>query len=340
MSNKIPQSSVEYQSRNHCQCDFCCSRRALNAKRFGVTALVSRDSNGQLRNSCYCSNPDSINRNTLGKSNGNTNFNPDHPSPVNQTALNASRGRNGVPSGNQYTISQGPGKGILRSGVSGELSTQKRSAEDDLKELDQLEQLLILEHKERVAASLESDRLNTLRTTKKESRPLPLPSGYVPSSSAMPYTTTDDVALRAGHGETSYDKTGVSSNGDVPKKVTIQEAFEHAHHCPVAPVAQCDASHRLQDAINGVRMVAMDPTNPKNRETLQEVLRANNIEPPVSTAITSIPSTKHDAEEPTINLGTEVKETLVSIRTSQHHPQGAGVIWASSSGKTLKQLSK
>lgn len=322
MSVRNPHPTVEYQSHNHCECDFCQSRRNVNAKKLSVSQRALMVQHAQHRNGCCCSCHDAINACTFAKGRHPTTFDPSYPVPVNQTALNAARGRNGVPGGNQYTIadSRGP-RGAPNFNP---IKTKDEEGQDSMKELDRLERLLILEHKARVAASLEADKLGSLRM-KEEDRPQPLPAGYTSpfgSNGEMPHANGSTLGRSNYKGDSAYPGA-LGDGADLP---TVREAFVLAHECPVTPPPQCRASHRLQDTMNDVRFVTMDPINTDNRDTLQRLVYSDGV----ASTLDHLPAASHgNGKEKTSTDGEkyEFGNTLAQNRTSLRHPVGTGVVW-------------
>jgi hypothetical protein len=311
----------------HCGCDFCSSRRAVNAKKLSVSQMAA-----QKRGDCTCQcHSKDKQRIRYGASAG---FDPDYPEPVNQTALNASRSRNGVPGGNQYTIknrstragelsgSQAFGNGN-GSGNEGEETAEQRQARETA-ELDALERLLIAEHRARVRATMERERLKSASTNAATRRPQPLPEGY---------------AADGTHGSNDNGGSGASGswgNGGLADSYgqnarTIHEAYAMAQECPITPPAQCHASHRLQDTMNDVRKVTGDPVNPSNRRSLQRLLNKNGMGSGED-GDSEMSSVRGDAASAAgVSCGTvnAFGSSLAQIRTSNSHPRGAGVVWMS-----------
>lgn len=267
----------------------------------------------QLRNGCCCKCHDDLTHCTFSQLNNPTDFDPNHPVPVNQTALNAARGRNGLPAGDASATKP---------------KSKDEEADDALKDLDRLERLLILEHKERVKESLDADRLGMLRATGKDLRPEPLPPGYVAGRNSLKNMSdlsgAPGAAARNGSNYVGFsDDVGFGENMD-PE--TIREAYILAHRCPVTPPPQCRASHRLQDVVDDVRMVALDPCNPHNRRSLRRVLNSNGIGEPLADE-----DAQRQVSGGVLNGGSRNsqgnKDTLASLRATSDHPQGTGVVW-------------
>lgn len=205
--------------------------------------------------------------------------------------------------------------------IGGPMKSAEEQSKDALNDLDRLERLLILEHKARVNASLEADRAGILRRTGKDLRPEPFPPGYVAGRQGG--TTTPEEEARKGNrgsnfvGDSRYP--GALGNGVEPE--TIREAYELAHRCPVTPPPQCRASHQLQDVLEDIRVVTMDPINPQNRRNLQRLLHAHGRgETPEEIKPESIP-------DPDLIAPNGEKHTMATLRTSTDHPQGTGVVW-------------
>lgn len=324
MSLKAPRETAEYQSHHHCQCDFCNSRRNVNAKKWTVGRRAQMLQHAQLRNGCCCKCHDEMTKCTFAKGNNPTDFDPNYPAPVNQTALNAARGR-GLPPN--------------VDGSNGAPRSKDEEAQDALKDLDRLERLLIMEHKARVNASLEADRAGMLRRTGQELRPEPLPPGYCPGV-GCPYGAPDngadgprDGAERVGAPRNGSNYVGDSQYpgalGDGVDPETVREAYLLAHRCPVTPPPQCHAAHRLQDTLDDVRLAAMDPINPYNRRSLRRVLAANgagempyDYDSQVQLAVAGA-----GAGAPGARRSSEPRETIASLRSKVDHPQGTGVVW-------------
>lgn len=309
MSLKAPRETTEYQSHNHCQCEFCTSRRNVNAKKWTVGRRAQMLHHAMQRNGCCCKCHDDLTKCTFDLERNPTDFDPNYPVPVNQTALNALRMR----------------------GCGGANGTQKSkdALEDDaLHDLDRLERLLILEHKTRVNDALKADRLAFLRRTGKEMRPEPLPPGVNPTAVRAHYQATGGEAVEPAEGEgmkTNYlgDSAYPGALGSRVGPETIREAYALAHRCPVTPPPQCRASHQLQDTLEDVRMVTMDPINPSNRLQLRRLLQKHGKGEPVDEIelqrLLSQTAGKTSEGQP--------KHTLASLRTSFDHPQGTGVVW-------------
>lgn len=326
MSLKAPRETAEYQSHHHCQCDFCNSRRNVNAKKWTVGRRCQMLQHAQLRNGCCCKCHDDLTQCHFAKGNNPTDFDPNYPVPVNQTALNAARGRNGLAvNGNGDKFGK----------------TKDEEAQDALNDLDRLERLLILEHKARVKDSLEADRLGMLRRTGKDLRPEPLPPGYQAGNGAGCYGGNMDGGYGGPenggvNGSQRYGSNYVGDSqypgalGDGVDPETIREAYVLAHRCPVTPPPQCRASHRLQDTLDDVRLVTMDPINPANRRSLRRLLHSNGIgsgdgfsDEDSQTQL----STGGAAAGGRAGQGKPVKNTLAGLRTTTDHPQGTGVVW-------------
>ncbi|KPI89597.1 hypothetical protein ABL78_1262 [Leptomonas seymouri] len=304
--------------RHHCGCDFCSSRRSVNAKKLAVSQIAAQQC-GEC--TCQCHKKDR-------QQNGASGFNPDFPEPVNQTALNASRGRNGIPGGNQYTIknrsTRAGESGLQGSGnnASGKETAEQRQAREKA-ELDALERLLIAEYKARTQATMEAERLKAASTNSAAHRPQPLPEGYTIGDGQANDNAGYDGDSRPWGGSGSYGQNAS----------TIHEAYAMAQECPVTPPAHCHASHRLQDTMEDVRKVTSDPINPSNRRALQRLLNKNGLGNGEDYGSESSP-TRGDATGKTgINGATEnaFGSSLAQIRTSNLHPRGAGVVWVSAS---------
>lgn len=330
MSVKVPEQTVEYQSHHHCQCDFCNSRRSVNAKKYGVSqaALSNRDAQKKKF------------------PNYDNQFDPEYPAPVNQTALNAARGRNGIPEGDQYTIENRdtiPGNGAskargLNASASGKgareapKKTKDEEAADALNELDRLERLLILEHKARVQASIDANQMSSIRTGT-ENRPQPLPKGYYGGGSAGAPGGANTRSLNvdpAGYGSTGgsngplYDGT---FNASAANGASIRDAWKMAYECPVTPPPCCHASYQLQQAMNDIQAVTADPVNRSNRAALDDIA-AGRTKPSGNTAGAPVSgSGKRATPNAAEQANPAEKNSMAKLRTTLPHPQGTGVVW-------------
>lgn len=304
---------------HNCGCDFCTSRRSVNAKKLAVSQAAFQHSGVMQRNGCDCA------CHTAGQA-GATTFDPAYPEPVNQTALNASRGRNGVPGGNQYTIRNG----TTRAGASqnnGNAASAPETAEErqarEVAELDALERLLMLEYKARTKAAMEAERLKGNATGGTARRPQPLPEGYMSSS----------MADKADSGTWGRSGPGVGAGSYGPGVATIHEAYVAAQDCLAEPPAQCHASHLLQDTMDDVRKVTFDPVNAGNRRALQQLLHQHGM--------AETPTGEAGAGTGKAASGTEHNafgSSLAQIRTSYAHPRGAGVVWVPKAQSSSKQV--
>ncbi|GET91366.1 hypothetical protein, conserved [Leishmania tarentolae] len=300
--------------KQNCGCDFCCSRRSVNAKKLAASQAAFQRSGIMQRNGCNCcchsGGPDAV-----------SSFDPEYPVPVNQTALNASRGRNGVPEGDQYTIRNnstregGPGASQTadRNGLVKETAEQRETRE--AAELDALERLLMLEYKARTQATMEANRLKRNATSATNPGPKPLPEGY----------TSGSIDGRMGYSPYGTEALGGTAAGEGSfgsGACTIHEAYAMAHDCPAEPPAQCHASHRLQDTMDDVRKVTADPVHTGNRRALQKLLHQHGM--------AESPASDNGAAAHKTTSGTELNAfgtSLAQIRTSYAHPRGAGVVW-------------
>ncbi|KAG5470430.1 hypothetical protein LSCM1_01674 [Leishmania martiniquensis] len=300
--------------KHHCGCDFCCSRRSVNAKKLAVSQAAFQRSGAMQRDGCMC--------NCHRKESGDApSFDPEYPAPVNQTALNASRGRNGVPEGNRYTIrnssSRATGPGV--SQTAGANDSVKETAEQrearEAAELDALERLLMLEYKTRTRATMEAERLKRSAAGESGRCPRPLPEDYMSSSKAgmAGLPESGNASLRGVvPGEGSF-RSGAR---------TIHDAYAMALDCPAEPPAQCHSSHLLQDTMDDVRKVTADPINTGNRRALQKLLHQHGM--------AETPTAESVATTGKANSGTEPNafgSSLAQIRTSYAHPRGAGLVW-------------
>ncbi|KAG5495327.1 hypothetical protein GH5_02983 [Leishmania sp. Ghana 2012 LV757] len=299
--------------KHHCGCDFCCSRRSVNAKKMAVSHAAFQRSDAMQRNGCTC--------NCHCNESGGVSFDPEYPAPVNQTALNASRGRNGVPGGNRYTIrnsssrATGPGASQTVGGDDSMKETAEQREAREAAELDALERLLMLEYKARTRATMEAERLKRSTTGETARCPKPLPENYMSSSKAdmvgYPESGTENFN-RAVPGEGSFGMDAC----------TIHDAYAMAHNCPAEPPAQCHSSHRLQDTMDDVRKVTADPINTGNRRALQQLLHQHGM--------AEAPTVESGATTGKAVSGTEQNafgSSLAQIRTSYAHPRGAGLVW-------------
>ncbi|KEG09178.1 hypothetical protein DQ04_05661000 [Trypanosoma grayi] len=293
MSVKVPYESVQYQSHHHCQCDFCNSRRTVNAKKFGVSSTVAQLQALQRKNNCCCSCHEVLASRSLGDK-AAPSFELDDPEHhVNQTALNTKMGRTGIPGGDKYTITSGGPAGGSKCGS--KMMTREEQEKEAMDDLDRLERLLILEHKARVKATTEAERLNHLRSTGKGLRPQPF----------------DACAERTENNGAPLQQL------DAAQASTIREAYDRAQRCSVTPPPHCEASHRLQHTIDDVRAVARDPINRNNAAALQQVLYREGVP-----GATPTPSETCDALNGV--TGTTVGKR---VNYSGPRPEGAGVVW-------------
>ncbi|KAG5496095.1 hypothetical protein JKF63_02393 [Porcisia hertigi] len=309
--------------KQHCGCDFCCSRRSVNAKKLMASQMALHQSGVMQRNGCNC------NCHKYGPA-GVSSFDPDYPEPVNQTLLNASRGRNGVPGGNQYTIrnssglAAGPGASQNVDGNGSVKETAEQRQAREAAELDALERLLMLEYKARAQATMEADRLKRNASSATPRCPQPLPVGYM-SSSMGDKTRYPDSGMESRCGASA----GEGYFG--PGACTIHDAYAIAHSCPAEPPVQCHASHRLQDTMDSVRKVTADPINNANRHALQRLLHENGM--------AAAPMGESGTANSKAVSGTEQNvfgSTLAEIRSNYAHPRGAGVVWVPKVQSSMK----
>ncbi|CBZ29420.1 conserved hypothetical protein [Leishmania mexicana MHOM/GT/2001/U1103] len=300
--------------KQNCGCDFCRSRRSVNAKKLAASQAAFQRSGTMQRNGCNCcchsSGPGGV-----------SSFDPEYPVPVNQTALNASRGRNGVPEGNLYTIrnnstrAAGPGASQTAGGNGLMKETAAQQQAREAAELDALERLLMLEYKARTQATMEAERLKRNATSATIRGPKPVPEGY----------TSGSIADRMGYsasGAEGHGRTAVGEGTFVPGACTIHEAYAMAHDCPAEPPAQCHASHRLQDTLDDVRKVTADPVHTGNRRALQQLLHQHGMaEAPMSENGATTGKAASRIEPNAFG------SSLAQIRTSYAHPRGAGLVW-------------
>ncbi|CAC9523087.1 protein of unknown function - conserved [Leishmania donovani] len=300
--------------KQNCGCDFCCSRRSVNAKKLAASQAAFQRSGMMQRNGCNCcchsSGPGGVSP-----------FDPDYPVPVNQTALNASRGRNGVPEGNQYTIRNNSTRAAVpgASQTAGGNGSMKETAEQrearEAAELDALERLLMLEYKARTQATMEAERLKRNATSATTRGPKPVPEGYTSGSTA-------DRMEYSASGAEGRGRTAAGEGSFAPDAFTIHEAYAMAHDCPAEPPAQCHASHRLQDTLDDVRKVTADPVHTGNRRALKQLLHRHGM--------AEAPTSDNGAATGKAASGTEPNafgSSLAQIRTSYAHPRGAGLVW-------------
>lgn len=313
MSVKVPEETVGYQCHTFCQCDFCTSRRGANAKKWAVSQRVAELQHAQQQNGCCCGCHDALNAGTFAKSRNATTFDPNYPAPVNQTALNASRGRTGNGTVKGATTGVSDAKNATMGGVG-------ETPEEAMADLDRLERLLVLEHKARVQAALEAGQLASLRATGKAPEPQSLPADYTAMGQSYNVTATSPDGL-------NDSRDGV--NGDSwQSPATIHDAYVAAHVCPITPPPQCHASHQLQDTLNTVRLVTRDPVNTTNRSTLNRVLEQGGAAAAQSSPGQS-PSAVAGGNATAMGLSGTARggPSLAELRTSKVHPQGAGLVW-------------
>ncbi|EPY33258.1 hypothetical protein STCU_02370 [Strigomonas culicis] len=299
MSGKLPSESVEYQYKpfNKCQCPYCTKRREANATKFATSQSALRHSYGKSQAGCECLCHSKRNDATYNKSHNATAFDPDYPAPVNQTALNASRGRTG-------------GKGG-KSGATLAATAPDGDAPDAMQELDRLERLLIEEHNARVRATLEAERLSGLRQTGTTGRPRELPEDMKASHNEFAPMETSDA-----NGSGGYGYGAGNTYGSTNRQATIREAFDAAHRCPVTPPVQCTASHQLQDTLDGVREITRDPVNSDNRGRLGRI--ANGEREPKK-----VEQHPDDASANEFEFGNSLAQNV----RSGYRPYGAGMVW-------------
>ncbi|ORC92548.1 uncharacterized protein TM35_000033010 [Trypanosoma theileri] len=316
MSVKVPEESVQYQSHNHCKCDFCNSRRTVNEKKLGVSSRVADLQALQRQNNCCCSCHEVLaGRSLKGKT--APNFELDHPEHhVNQTELNARMGRTGLPTGDKYTISAGHtvrGKGDTSPGVG--MMTREEREKAAMEDLDRLERLLILEHKSRVKAAADAHNLEMRQSTGKGLRPQPFDvTGEGVGATVGGLQSTGMTTRDAGMHGTPVQGTVVVQPG------TIREAYDLAQRCSVTPPPHCEVSHRLQHTINDVRAVARDPVNRKNTGKLRHVLQREGV-----SGVTPTVSDKSDEQN-----GAAAAMGTTTERPANYfgpRPEGAGVVW-------------
>ncbi|KAH9589121.1 hypothetical protein LSM04_002514 [Trypanosoma melophagium] len=315
MSVKVPEESVQYQSHNHCQCDFCNSRRTVNAKKFGVSSRVANLQALQRQNNCCCSCHEVLAGGSL-KGKTTPSFELDHPEHhVNQTALNAKMGRTGLPGGDKYTISTGHtvgGKGYSFGGT-GTMTREERE-KAAMEDLDRLERLLILEHKSRVKAAADAGNLEMRQSTGKGMRPVPFDAKDNAAEATAGGANVPEMSTRdAGLNGTPVQGTVVVQPG------TIREAYDLAERCSVTPPPQCEVSHRLQHTIDDVRAVASDPINRKNPTTLRRVLQREGV-----AGVTPTSSDKSEGQNVVDNGDAAAARPAINFGP---RPEGAGVVW-------------
>ncbi|RNF11400.1 hypothetical protein TraAM80_01017 [Trypanosoma rangeli] len=301
MSVTVPYGPVQYQSHHHCQCDFCNSRRTVEAKKRGVDTAVTQLHSSQQQKNTYPSHAAASGK--LGAQNGVASFELDDPEHhVNQTELNAKMGRTGLPEGNKYTIATGGTRGARSAGVvvPAKPKTKEEQEAEAMEDLDRLERLLILEHKARVKATADAERLALLESTGKGPRPQPFEA---PSPSL-----TEEIQKKVRKGASLYQPG------------TIREAYENACRCSVTPPPHCEASHLLQHTMDDLRDVARDPINKKNPEKLQNILQIQGAQ---GATPKSLSPGQADADANGVGDSTAKKwRDYLAPR-----PEGAGVVW-------------
>nr|CCC94458.1 unnamed protein product [Trypanosoma congolense IL3000] len=295
MSVKAPNITVEYQSHHHCQCDFCNSRRNLNSKKNALSSTVAHLKEQQALNNCCCSCHDALSRRNYDRKPKNPSFELDNPEHhVNQTALNACKGRTGLQNGDKYTTALGPQTTYQNTGADANCSAKSIAEQEKeaMEDLDRLERLLVLEHKARVKAAADAENFELLRKTGKGPRPVPFEATEVPVSKP------------------------VTPQGTVIQPGNVREAYDAAHRCSVTPPPHCEDSHRLQHIMENVRSVTRDPANKDNAAVLNAVLKRGDGESSLSSkrGSTGAPS---DA-----GSGSRFQGNFIGIR-----PEGAGVVW-------------
>ncbi|ESL08460.1 hypothetical protein TRSC58_03837 [Trypanosoma rangeli SC58] len=303
MSVTVPYGPVQYQSHHHCQCDFCNNRRAVDAKKRGVSTAVAQLHASQQQKNTHSSHAEASGK--LGARNGTPSFELDDPEHhVNQTELNAKMGRTGLPEGNKYTIATGGtrGAGGAGGGVSVKPKTREEQETEAMEDLDRLERLLILEHKARVKATADAERLALLKSTGKGPRPQPFEA---PSSSLTEEEEQERLRAKGVH---AYQPG------------TIREAYENARRCSVTPPPHCEASHMLQHTMDDLRDVTRDPINKKNPEKLQNILQLRGAQ---GTTPKSVSPGQANADANGVGDSTVKKwRDYFGPR-----PEGAGVVW-------------
>lgn len=293
MSGKLPSESVEYQYKlfNKCQCAYCTQRREANEKKFATSQNALRKSYGKSQTGCECACHSKRNNASYNKSRNVTDFDPNYPAHANQTALNASRGRTGT-----------------KGGTARAAQTKDGEDEDAMQELDRLERLLIEEHTARVRATLEAERLSGLRQSGTAGRPREMPED-MKAGSQNQVTFSDSATASRGGADNTFGSSG--------RQGTIRDAYEAAHNCPVTPPVQCQASHQLQDTLDGVREITRDPVNTDNRGRLGRL--ANGEATPTSAQRSPTAAPQQEQFEFGNSLAQNVR--------SGYHPYGAGVVW-------------
>ncbi|RNF19355.1 uncharacterized protein Tco025E_04166 [Trypanosoma conorhini] len=302
MSVKVPYGSVQYQSHHHCQCDFCDSRRSVDAKKRGVGAALEQFHASQQKSNSHPLNAAAPGKAGAGK--GAPSFELDDPEHhVNQTELNAKMGRTGLPEGDKYTIATGGTRGACGSGagVAVKPKTKEEQEAEAMEDLDRLERLLILEHKARVKATADAERHALLESTGKGPRPQPFEALPPPPAEAE-----------------AKDATKMGSG--VYQAGTIREAYENAHRCSVTPPPHCEASHLLQHTMDDVREVARDPVNKRNPVKLQNILQLQGAQ---GATPKSLSPGQADA------AGSGVGDSTAKRGWGYFgpRPEGAGVVW-------------
>ncbi|KAG8348560.1 hypothetical protein ERJ75_000948300 [Trypanosoma vivax] len=246
MSIKVPEEPVQYQCLQHCQCDFCDSRRNVNAKKNAVSKTMSFLRSQQKMNNCCCSCHDVLSQRTKCNGGQGQSFELDDPEHYpNQTAINTKNGRGGCCPGDSTKAAPRTDP----AGADSKNKSREAAEKEAMDELDRLERLLILEHKARVKATAAAENLELIQTKGKGPRPQP----FEPK-----------VETVVGQADTHA--------GFVPP-ANVREAYEAAHRCSVTPPPHCEKSHRLQHTIDNVRAVTRDPANSKNAAVLRSLLQ-------------------------------------------------------------------
>lgn len=286
MSTKVPQGLMRHQKHHNCQCHFCLTHREADAKDWEKSHRMRMSHHAKHRQGMACDIVSPEDAASYGKQYGHcTSFNPDYPEAVNQTERNAHRLQRQQQKPQCCAAAQRdtPARG------GGESVTNYQQAYEDL---DELEKLLIAEHKARVEAACEADRLTLLR-----SKGSAVGEQYDNDAHARhchlstqtrryPHSCTTPESCAAAPTEAATTCCGNHCEENGPSQLscvsrqTIHDAFERAHRCPVTALPQCQASRELQDTLNDLRMIVMDPLNKSNGEALRQVIEGGHVMPP------------------------------------------------------------
>lgn len=240
MSINVPPETTQYQSHQRCKCDFCDSRRGVDAKKFTVRNIIGHTHGARAAPSFELDDPEHH---------------------VHQTDLNARTGRAGLPNGDKYTIA--PDRAHRARGVHIDQTLNGKSKEQEeqeaMEDLDRLERLLILEHKARMKTAADAEKLEQLQSTGKGPRPQPF-----------------DAASATVEAHDGLPPREEGTEGGVTRRVVTHEAYEREGRA-VTPPPHCDASHILQHTMDTVRDVTRDPVNRENAVVLQRLLHSQGV---------------------------------------------------------------